>query len=75
MATCARCGAEILWKRLDGEPFAVDRHESTRGDRYVERGNLLLRAVPTSDVAGFVDHRRSCGKPMVGNRARRRSDA
>lgn len=61
MATCARCGAEILWKRLDGMPFAVDVHESTQGeDRYVERGNLLLRARPTSEVAGFVAHRLSC---------------
>lgn len=73
MATCARCGAEILWKRLDGQPFAVDVHESAHGSgRYVEHGNVLLRAVPTADVLAYVDHQRSCGKPLPGNRAQRR---
>lgn len=76
MATCARCGAEILWKRLDGQPFAVDVHESARGaERYVEHGNLLLRTTATADVLAFVDHRQSCGKPALGNRAQRRSGA
>lgn len=76
MATCARCGAEILWKRLNGLPFAVDRHESARGaGRYVEYGNVLLPTTATADVLAFVDHRQSCGKPAFGNRARRRSGA
>lgn len=60
-AACARCGAQILWKRLHGQPFAVDLHETTSGkDRYVERGELLLPVVRGSDAAGFVDHRLTC---------------
>lgn len=61
MATCARCGAEILWKRLHGTPFAVDVHETTRGDeRYVEHGDLLLRVARGSEVAAYADHRSTC---------------
>lgn len=64
MATCARCGAEILWKRLNGAPFAVDVHESARGTgRYVERDGTLLPTLATSEVTAFVDHRQTCGKP------------
>jgi hypothetical protein len=61
MATCARCGAEILWKRCDGAALAVDAHESTSGPkRFVERGDELVRVSPTTDVAAFVDHRVTC---------------
>lgn len=62
MATCARCGAEILWKRLHGNPVAVDAHESAvPGEgRYVEHGNLLLRVEPESTVTAYVEHRLTC---------------
>lgn len=61
MATCARCGAEVLWKRLDGRPISVDVHESTHGPgRLVERGGELVRVNATSDVGAFVDHRFTC---------------
>lgn len=64
MATCARCGAEVLWKRLDGMPFAVDSHERTDGDeRYVERDGLLLRVVGASEVSAYVAHRTTCPNP------------
>jgi hypothetical protein len=61
MATCSRCGAAILWKRLDGMPFAVDTHESTCGEgRYVEHGEHLIGVTPTVAVSAFVDHRQTC---------------
>lgn len=61
MATCTRCGAEILWKRLDGLPFAVDAHETTMGvSRYAEHGTLLLQVADTSEVSAYVDHRTTC---------------
>jgi hypothetical protein len=68
VATCARCGAEILWKRLDGTALAVDVHESTRGPRrFVERNDELVRVTATSEVAAYVDHRVSCPKgPRLG---------
>lgn len=57
MATCASCGAAILWKRLDGQPFAVDAHETTHGkESYAQHGNLLLRVKPGSDVAAYAAH-------------------
>jgi hypothetical protein len=69
MATCARCGAEILWKRLDGARLAVDVHESTSGPRrFVERGGELVRVNATSEVAAFVDHRITCPKRFGASR-------
>jgi hypothetical protein len=63
MATCARCGAEILWKRCDGTALAVDAHESTSGPwRFVERGDELVPVATGTDVAAFVDHRMTCAQ-------------
>lgn len=63
MATCARCGADILWKRLDGMPFAVDAHETTRGKgRFVERDGHLLGVNDNSEVAAYMGHRETCPK-------------
>jgi hypothetical protein len=63
MATCARCGAGILWKRLDGAALAVDAHEVTRGPRrFVERDGELVPVIAASDIVAFVDHRSTCPK-------------
>lgn len=61
MATCAGCGAPVVFKEVDGQRAPFDVHETMAGEsRYAERPDGLVPVAPQQNVMAWQLHAATC---------------